>query len=48
MPAPSSTPEGDLATTGSSVGPGVIGAGAAAVLAGGGLLAFAKRRKRAS
>ncbi|MGW4162711.1 choice-of-anchor A family protein [Streptomyces sp. NPDC004788] len=47
-PAPSSTPEGDLATTGSSVGPGLIGAGAAAVLAGGGLLAFAKRRKRAS
>ncbi|MES9806418.1 choice-of-anchor A family protein [Streptomyces cinereoruber] len=47
-PAPSATPEGDLATTGSSVGPGVIGAGAAAVLAGGALLAFAKRRRRAS
>ncbi|MBB4156228.1 choice-of-anchor A family protein [Streptomyces cinereoruber] len=47
-PAPSATPEGDLATTGSSVGPGVIGAGAAVVLAGGALLAFAKRRRRAS
>lgn len=47
-PAPSATPEGDLATTGSSVGPGVMGAGAAAVLAGGALLAFAKRRRRAS
>ncbi|MGA5492959.1 collagen-binding domain-containing protein [Streptomyces cinereoruber] len=47
-PAPSATPEGDLATTGSSVGPGVIGAGAVAVLAGGALLAFAKRRRRAS
>ncbi|MFB7515147.1 choice-of-anchor A family protein [Streptomyces sp. NPDC056144] len=47
-PAPSATPEGDLATTGSSVGPGVIGAAVAALLAGGGFLAFAKRRRRAS
>ncbi|MFD3531549.1 choice-of-anchor A family protein [Streptomyces sp. NPDC058664] len=47
-PAPSATPEGDLATTGSAIGPGVIGAAIAAVLVGGGFLAFAKRRRRAS
>ncbi|MCX5390623.1 choice-of-anchor A family protein [Streptomyces sp. NBC_00094] len=47
-PAPSATPEGDLATTGSAIGPGAIGAAAAAVLVGGGFLAFAKRRRRAS
>ncbi|MEU5216061.1 choice-of-anchor A family protein [Streptomyces sp. NPDC020807] len=47
-PAPSATPEGDLATTGSSVGPGAIAAAVAALLAGGGFLAFAKRRRRAS
>ncbi|MGW4743467.1 choice-of-anchor A family protein [Streptomyces sp. NPDC004290] len=47
-PAPSATPEGDLATTGSAIGPGVIGAAAAAVLVGGGFLAFAKRRRRTS
>ncbi|MER6097459.1 choice-of-anchor A family protein [Streptomyces sp. NPDC001728] len=47
-PAPSATPEGDLATTGSAIGPGVIGAAVAAVLVGGGFLAFAKRRRRAS
>ncbi|GGS82287.1 hypothetical protein GCM10010222_24580 [Streptomyces tanashiensis] len=47
-PAPSATPEGDLATTGSAIGPGVIGAAAAAVAVGGGFLAFAKRRRRAS
>ncbi|MFE0644587.1 choice-of-anchor A family protein [Streptomyces sp. NPDC058877] len=47
-PAPSATPEGDLATTGSAIGPGAIGAAVAAVAAGGGLLAFAKRRRRAS
>ncbi|MFC9700496.1 choice-of-anchor A family protein [Streptomyces sp. NPDC056943] len=47
-PAPSATPEGDLATTGSAIGPGTIGAAAAAVLVGGGFLAFAKRRRRAS
>ncbi|MFJ6522943.1 choice-of-anchor A family protein [Streptomyces filamentosus] len=47
-PSPSATtPEGDLATTGSAVGPGVIGAAVAAVLVGGGFLAFAKRRRRA-
>ncbi|MFB7354446.1 choice-of-anchor A family protein [Streptomyces gardneri] len=47
-PAPSATPEGDLATTGSAIGPGTIAAAAAAVLVGGGFLAFAKRRRRAS
>ncbi|MEU3687677.1 choice-of-anchor A family protein [Streptomyces narbonensis] len=47
-PAPSATPEGDLATTGSAIGPGTIGAAVAAVLVGGGFLAFAKRRRRAS
>ncbi|WP_406081092.1 choice-of-anchor A family protein [Streptomyces zaomyceticus] len=47
-PAPSATPEGDLATTGSAIGPGTIGAAAAAVLVGGGFLAFAKRRRRTS
>ncbi|WP_328944731.1 choice-of-anchor A family protein [Streptomyces sp. NBC_00250] len=47
-PAPSATPEGDLATTGSAIGPGAIGAAVAAVLVGGGFLAFAKRRRRAS
>ncbi|MFI6418030.1 choice-of-anchor A family protein [Streptomyces sp. NPDC050842] len=46
--APPATPEGDLATTGSAIGPGTIGAAAAAVLVGGGFLAFAKRRRRAS
>ncbi|MET9345826.1 choice-of-anchor A family protein [Streptomyces termitum] len=47
-PAPSATtPEGDLATTGSAIGPGVIAAAVAAVLLGGGFLAFAKRRRRA-
>ncbi|MFJ8659010.1 choice-of-anchor A family protein [Streptomyces sp. NPDC093795] len=46
--APSATPEGDLATTGSAIGPGTIGAAVAAVLVGGGFLAFAKRRRRAS
>ncbi|MGA5195924.1 choice-of-anchor A family protein [Streptomyces exfoliatus] len=46
--APSATPEGDLATTGSAIGPGAIGAAVAAVLVGGGFLAFAKRRRRAS
>ncbi|MEU1229951.1 choice-of-anchor A family protein [Streptomyces sp. NPDC005828] len=47
-PAPSATPEGDLATTGSAIGPGAIGAAVAAVAVGGGFLAFAKRRRRAS
>ncbi|MFI0925296.1 choice-of-anchor A family protein [Streptomyces sp. NPDC021012] len=47
-PAPSATPEGDLATTGSAIGPGAIGAAVAAVLVGGGFLAFAKRRRRTS
>ena len=47
-PVPSATPEGDLATTGSAIGPGTIGAAVAAVLVGGGFLAFAKRRRRAS
>ncbi|MFE0647953.1 choice-of-anchor A family protein [Streptomyces sp. NPDC059534] len=47
-PAPSATPEGDLATTGSAIGPGVIGAAVAAVVIGGGFLAFGKRRRRAS
>ncbi|MEV5970835.1 choice-of-anchor A family protein, partial [Streptomyces sp. NPDC051921] len=47
-PAPSSTPEGDLAQTGSAFGPGAMGAAGAAVLLGGGFLAFAKLRKRAS
>ncbi|WP_031005034.1 choice-of-anchor A family protein [Streptomyces sp. NRRL F-5727] len=47
-PAPSATtPEGDLATTGSAIGPGVIGAAVGALLLGGGFLAFAKRRRRA-
>ncbi|SED41094.1 LPXTG cell wall anchor domain-containing protein [Streptomyces sp. TLI_105] len=46
-PAPSATPEGDLATTGSAIGPGAIGAAVAAVALGGGFLAFAKRRRRA-
>ncbi|MFE6228086.1 choice-of-anchor A family protein [Streptomyces sp. NPDC057854] len=47
-PAPSpTTPEGDLASTGSAIGPGVIGAAVGAVLLGGGVLAFAKRRRRA-
>ncbi|WP_426403544.1 choice-of-anchor A family protein [Streptomyces sp. R-07] len=47
-PAPSATPEGDLATTGSAIGPGAIAAAVAAVAVGGGFLAFAKRRRRAS
>ncbi|MER5203984.1 choice-of-anchor A family protein [Streptomyces sp. NPDC002825] len=47
-PAPSATPEGDLATTGSAIGPGVVAAAVAAVAVGGGFLAFAKRRRRAS
>ncbi|MFJ3903529.1 choice-of-anchor A family protein [Streptomyces sp. NPDC090025] len=47
-PSPSSTPEGDLATTGSTFGPGAMGIAGAAVLLGGGFLAFAKLRKRAS
>ncbi|MEU8763958.1 choice-of-anchor A family protein [Streptomyces sp. NPDC048659] len=47
-PSPSSTPEGDLATTGSSFGPAAMGVAAAVVLLGGGFLAFAKLRKRAS
>ncbi|GGY31566.1 choice-of-anchor A family protein [Streptomyces omiyaensis] len=47
-PAPSATtPEGDLATTGSAIGPGVIGAAVGALVLGGGFLAFAKRRRRA-
>ncbi|MFJ9811302.1 hypothetical protein ACIRTB_24065 [Streptomyces sp. NPDC101158] len=48
VPAPSSTPEGDLARNGAAFGPGAMGAAGAAVLVGGGLLAFAKPRKRAS
>ncbi|MFE5296905.1 hypothetical protein [Streptomyces sp. NPDC056632] len=48
VPAPSSTPEGDLARTGSAFGPGAMRAAGAAVLVGGGFLAFAKPRKRAS
>ncbi|MFI8822595.1 choice-of-anchor A family protein [Streptomyces sp. NPDC053431] len=47
-PAPSSTPEGDLARTGSAFGPGAMGVAGAAVLVGGGFLAFAKLRRRAS
>ncbi|MET9953948.1 choice-of-anchor A family protein [Streptomyces sp. NPDC006339] len=47
-PAPSSTPEGDLARTGSAFGPAAMGVAGAAVLVGGGFLAFAKLRKRAS
>ncbi|MFF8377270.1 choice-of-anchor A family protein [Streptomyces sp. NPDC015661] len=47
-PAPSATPEGDLATTGSAIGPGVVAAAVAAVAVGGGFLAFAKRRRRTS
>ncbi|MFJ6348826.1 choice-of-anchor A family protein [Streptomyces sp. NPDC092046] len=47
-PSPSSTPEGDLATTGSAFGPAAMGVAGAAVLLGGGFLAFAKLRKRAS
>ncbi|MER7515737.1 choice-of-anchor A family protein [Streptomyces sp. NPDC126499] len=47
-PAPSSTPEGDLAETGSAFGPAAMGVAGAAVLLGGGFLAFAKLRKRAS
>ncbi|MFD4372073.1 choice-of-anchor A family protein [Streptomyces sp. NPDC058486] len=47
-PAPSATtPEGDLASTGSAIGPGVIGAAVGALVLGGGFLAFAKRRRRA-
>ncbi|MBD0708087.1 MULTISPECIES: choice-of-anchor A family protein [unclassified Streptomyces] len=46
--APSATPEGDLASTGSSVGPVVIGVAAAAVVVGGGFLGFAKYRRRTS
>ncbi|GGU86008.1 hypothetical protein GCM10010275_21840 [Streptomyces litmocidini] len=48
-PAPSATPEGDLATTGSAVGPGRIAAAVApADAVGGGFLASAKRRRPAS
>ncbi|MFC8508350.1 choice-of-anchor A family protein [Streptomyces sp. NPDC057411] len=47
-PSPSSTPEGDLAQTGSAFGPGAMGVAGAVVVLGGGLLAFAKLRKRAS
>ncbi|MFD5323084.1 choice-of-anchor A family protein [Streptomyces sp. NPDC127092] len=47
-PTPSSTPEGDLARTGSSFGPGAIGVAAGVVVLGGGLLAFAKLRRRVS
>ncbi|MEU9998430.1 choice-of-anchor A family protein [Streptomyces sp. NPDC050848] len=48
-PEPSpSTPEGDLASTGSAVGPGVIGVAAAAVAVGGGFVAYSVRRRRGS
>ncbi|WP_128979877.1 choice-of-anchor A family protein [Streptomyces roseicoloratus] len=48
VPTPSSTPEGDLARTGSSLGPAAFGVAAGVLVLGGGLVAFAKLRRRAS